>query len=86
MKRLALALTALLVCTAALAMLTGHDIEKVTPVIGELTRNDFAAVKSGKMTRAQLAEALLGYLAEAESEAAKLVLVRETQTSGGFTI
>ena len=57
------------------AMPTEAEIAKVRPVIDELTAGDRAAMKAGKKTPAQLAETLLGYVKDAESEAAKYVLI-----------
>ena len=62
---------------AVQAMPTEAEIAKVRPVIDELTAGDRAAMKSGKKTPAQLAETLLSYVKDAESEAAKYVLMRE---------
>ena len=66
---------AVLMAMSANAMPTEAEIAKVRPVIDELTAGDRAAMKAGKKTPAQLAETLLGYVKDAESEAAKYVLM-----------
>ena len=76
MKIHVIALSVMFVCLTSLAMPTNQEIEEVAPVIEELTRDEVNAMKAGKKTRGQLAEAMLGYLGEAESEAAKLLLIR----------
>lgn len=58
------------------AMPTEADLQKVRPILKELTDNDFAALRAGKKTRAELADSLLGYVGEAESEAAKFSLIQ----------
>ena len=62
---------------AAVAMPTDAEIEAANPVIKELTADDFAALRAGKLTRQELSEKLLGYVGDAETEAGKLVLYRE---------
>ena len=59
------------------AMPTDAEIEAANPVIRELTEDDFAALRAGKLTRQELSEKLLGYVGDAETEAGKLVLYRE---------
>lgn len=75
--RTIIAASLMLGCHEMAAMPTNEDIENVTPLIEDLTKGDFAAMKAGEKTRAQLAEAMLGYLDDAESEAAKFVLIRQ---------
>ena len=57
-------------------MPTVAEIESVRPVLKQLTEDDYAAMKAGKKTRQQLADALLGYVGDAESEAAKFLLIQ----------
>ncbi len=77
MRQLAIALAAMLISTAAMAMPTEQEMERVMPVIEELSRDASAALKTGKMTRGQFAEMMLGYLPDADTEAAKVVLIRQ---------
>ncbi|MBR3086891.1 MAG: formylglycine-generating enzyme family protein [Kiritimatiellae bacterium] len=77
MRKLSAILAAIIGCTTAMAMPTDQEMEKVQPVIEELARDAFNAMKAGKMTRGQFAETMLGYLADADTEAAKVVLIRQ---------
>lgn len=61
---------------AAKAMPTDADIQKVRPILKALTDGDYAALKEGKITRSELADAMLGYVGDAESEAAKFSLIQ----------
>ena len=58
------------------AMPTEADLQKVRPILKELTDNDFAALKAGTKTRSEVADSLLGYVGDAESEAAKFSLIQ----------
>ena len=61
---------------AAKAMPTDADIQKVRPILKALTDGDYAALKEGKIPRSELADAMLGYVGEADSEAAKFSLIQ----------
>ena len=58
-------------------MPTEAEIANVSHVINELTAGDRAAMKAGRKKPSQVAETLLGYVKDAESEAAKFVLMRD---------
>ena len=73
--RFALALAALW-CADAVAMPTEEELQKVKPILKTLTEDDYAAVKAGTKTRSELADSLLGYVGDAESEAAKFSLIQ----------
>ena len=62
--------------SAATAMPTEAEIQKVRPILQQLTEDDYAALKAGKKTRSELADSLLGYVSDAESEAAKFSLIQ----------
>ena len=73
--RFALALAALW-CADAVAMPTEAELQEVKPILKTLTEDDYAAVKAGTKTRSELADSLLGYVGDAESEAAKFSLIQ----------
>jgi len=56
---------------------TPDEIKAVTPKVVELTRADFAALKSKKKTHAETADALLGYIGADDEPAAKYLLRQE---------
>ena len=58
------------------AMPTQEETKKVEPLVMDLMREDQAALKSGKKTRAEVAESAMGLADQAESEAAKLLLMK----------
>ena len=58
------------------AMPTEAEIQEVRPILQQLTEDDYAALKAGKKTRSELADSLLGYVSDAESEAAKFSLIQ----------
>ena len=77
MKSVLMMLAGVALAVGADAMPTEDEIAKVKPVVQALTASDYAAMKEGKKTRSQVAETLVGYVNDAESEAAKLLLLRE---------
>lgn len=77
MRKLAIALAAVIGCPGLMAMPTEQEMEAAIPVIEELTRDASAALKARKMTRVQFAETVLGFLSDADTEATKTVLVRQ---------
>ena len=58
------------------AMPTPEQTKKVEPLVMDLMREDQAALKSGKKTRAEVAESAMSLADQAESEAAKLLLMK----------
>ena len=58
------------------AMPTQEETKKVEPLVMDLMRDDQAALKSGKKTRAEVAESAMELANQAESEAAKLLLMK----------
>ena len=71
---------------SAYSMPSDAEIAKTEPLVKELVADEFAAMKDGKKTRPEVAEACLGYIGDAETEAAKVVLIKmafEQYMSGG---
>ena len=62
--------------TTAHAMPTPEQTKKVEPLVMDLMRDDQAALKSGKKTRVEVAESAMELAEKAESEAAKLLLMK----------
>ena len=60
----------------AFAMPTPEQTKKVESLVADLMRDDQAALKSGKKTRAEVAESAMALAGQAESEAAKLLLIK----------
>ena len=60
----------------ALAMPTPEETKKVEPLVVDLMRDDQAALKSGKKTRVEVAESAMALAGQADSEAAKLLLIK----------
>lgn len=58
------------------AMPTQEQTKKVEPLVMDLMREDQAALKSGKKTRVEVAESAMELADKAESEAAKLLLMK----------
>ncbi len=58
------------------AMPTPEETKKVEPLVMDLMRADQAALKSGKKTRVEVAESAITLAGQAESDAAKLLLMR----------
>lgn len=58
------------------AMPTKEETKRVEPLVMDLMRDDQAALKSGKKTRAEVAESAMSLADQAESEAAKLLLMK----------
>ena len=58
------------------AMPTQEETKKVEPLVMDLMRDDQAALKSGKKTRAEVAESAMTLADQAESEAAKFLLMK----------
>ena len=58
------------------AMPTQEQTKKVEPLVMDLMREDQAALKSGKKTRVEVAESAMELADKAESEAAKLLLIK----------
>ena len=62
--------------STAFAMPTPEQTKKVEPLVVDLMRDDQAALKSGKKTRVEVAESAMSLADQAESEAAKLLLMK----------
>lgn len=60
----------------AFAMPTPEQTKKVEPLVVDLMRDDQAALKSGKKTRTEVAESAMRLADQADSEAAKLLLIK----------
>ena len=60
----------------AFAMPTQEQIKKVEPLVADLMRDDQAALKSGKKTRVEVAESAMALADQADSEAAKMLLIK----------
>ena len=60
----------------AFAMPTPEQTKKVEPLVMDLMRDDQAALKSGKKTRVEVAESAMELAEKADSEAAKLLLMK----------
>ena len=58
------------------AMPTQEETKKAEPLVMDLMRENQAALKSGKKTRAEVAESAMELADKAESEAAKLLLMK----------
>ena len=58
------------------AMPTPEETKKVEPLVADLMRDDQAALKSGKKTRIEVAESAMELAYKADSEAAKLLLMK----------
>ena len=58
------------------AMPTPEETKKVEPLVADLMRDDQAALKSGKKTRVEVAESAMALADQADSEAAKLLLMK----------
>ena len=58
------------------AMPTQEETKRVEPLVMDLMRDDQAALKSGKKTRAEVAESAMTLADQAESEAAKFLLMK----------
>ena len=77
MKCTKIILSGLVVFVAtANAMPTPEELKKVEPLVVDLMRADQAALKSGKKTRVEVAESAISLAGQAESDAAKLLLMR----------
>jgi len=77
MKCTKIMLSGLVVFTATVnAMPTPEQTKKVEPLVVDLMRDDQAALKSGKKTRVEVAESAMSLADQAESEAAKLLLMK----------
>ena len=61
---------------AVFAMPTPEQTKKVESLVVDLMRDDQAALKSGKKTRVEVAESAMSLADQAESEAAKLLLMK----------
>ena len=77
MTRVLIAVAGIALVVCANAMPTDEEIKKVSPVIEQLTAGDYEAMRAGRKTRSQMAETLVGYVKDAESEAAKFILLRD---------
>ena len=64
------------ISSTAFAMPTSEQTKKVEPLVVDLMRDDQAALKSGKKTRVEVAESAMSLADQAESEAAKLLLMK----------
>jgi len=60
----------------AFAMPTPEQTKNVESLVVDLMRDDQAALKSGKKTRAEVAESAMALADQADSEAAKLLLIK----------
>ena len=58
------------------AMPTEAEVEKAAPKVERMLASEKVALESGKMTRAEVAEAAMKLAAEADDEAAKLLLMK----------
>ena len=58
------------------AMPTEAEVEKAVPKVERMLASEKAALASGKMTRAEVAEAAMKLAAGADDEAAKLLLMK----------
>ena len=77
MKCTKIVLSGLVAFTAtANAMPTQEETKKAEPLVMGLMRADQAALKSGKKTRAEVAESAIKLADKAESEAEKLLLMK----------
>ena len=77
MKCTKIVLSGLVAFTAtANAMPTPEETKKAEPLVMDLMRADQDALKSGKKTRAEVAESAMELADKAESEAAKLLLMK----------
>ena len=77
MKCMKIILSGLMAFAAtANAMPTQEETKRVEPLVMDLMRDDQAALKSGKKTRAEVAESAMELADQAESEAAKLLLMK----------
>ena len=77
MKCTKIVLSGLVAFTAtANAMPTQEETKKAEPLVMDLMRADQAALKSGKKTRAEVAESAIKLADKAESEAEKLLLIK----------
>ena len=76
MKRCTLALLALGMFAVAQAMPTEAELKKVGTLVQDLMRDDQAALKNGKKTRSEVAQAAQALSKEADSEAAKYLLLK----------
>ena len=61
----------------ACAMPTVAEIAKVKPVVDELVKSDLDDLKAERKSVDQVAETLIGYVKDAEQEAAKFLLLRK---------
>ena len=66
-----------LLATAVHAMPTQDQIKKVEALVADLMRNDQEDVKRGKKTRTEVAESAMKLAEQADSEAAKLLLIKD---------
>jgi len=58
------------------AMPSKTDLDKVAPVVAELMQPEQDALKSGKKTKTEVADAAIALVAQADGEAAKLLLLK----------
>ena len=58
------------------AMPTDSELEKAKPLVRELMESKMAELKAKKITASELADAVMEYASEAETEAAKFLLLR----------
>ena len=77
MKYTKIIMSGLMALTATTnAMPTPEETKKVEPLVMDLMREDQAALKSGKKTRAEVAQSAMELADKAESEAATLLLMK----------
>ena len=62
--------------TSLVAMPTKQDLDKVSPVVQDLMGPEQAAMKAGKKDRKEVAQAAIALAEQADSEAAKLLLLK----------
>ena len=74
--RLLVCLFASLLADGLVAMPTDAEMEKAKPILQALTSGSFAKMRAGKMSRPALAEELMGYAREADTEAARFQLIQ----------
>jgi len=72
----------LIICGLAIAPLlieampSKTDLDAVAPVVADLMKPEQDALKAGKKTKSEVADAAIGLVAQADSEAAKLLLLK----------
>ena len=76
MKPILLSLLSSLLCLSGFAMPTQEELDRVKPLVQDLMKPDFDAMKQGKKSRADVAKSAMDLYAKADSSAAKILLAR----------